>query len=68
MDAVTMRLGDFSFQEKLVKGAPADWVCTLDCWVEFNDDNIAYNGHIHTPERAVFIVKLCPDETGGLPA
>ena len=25
MDDVTMRLGTFSFQEKLVNGAPEDW-------------------------------------------
>lgn len=31
MDEVTMRLGDFSFHEKLVKGAPEAWFCTFDC-------------------------------------
>jgi hypothetical protein len=31
MDDVTTRLGLFSFHEKFVRGAPAPWVCTLDC-------------------------------------
>lgn len=26
IEEVTMRLGDFSFQEKLVNGAPVDWL------------------------------------------
>jgi len=48
IEAVTIRLGDFSFHEKFVNGAPADWFCTFDC-----------------PDNAVFIDKLCPEETGG---
>ena len=31
IEAVTVRFGDFSFHEKFVGGASADWVCTLDC-------------------------------------
>jgi hypothetical protein len=31
MEEVTMRLGDFSFQEKLVNGAPVVELWTLDC-------------------------------------
>jgi hypothetical protein len=32
IDDVTTRLGDFSFQEKFVKGAPVEWFWTLDCY------------------------------------
>lgn len=31
IEAVTIRFGAFSFHKKFVRGAPADWVCTLDC-------------------------------------
>ena len=33
IDEVTTRLGDFSFQEKLVNGAPTELFCTLLCCV-----------------------------------
>ena len=32
IEAVTTRFGDFSFHEKLVRGAPVEWFWTLDCW------------------------------------
>lgn len=31
IDDVTTRFGDFSFQEKLVNGAPVEWFWTLLC-------------------------------------
>lgn len=33
IDEVTTKLGDFSFQEKLVNGAPTELFCTLLCYV-----------------------------------
>lgn len=32
IEDVTTRLGDFSFQEKFVSGAPVPWLCTLLCY------------------------------------
>lgn len=32
IDDVTTRLGDFSFHEKLVNGAPVELFCTLLCY------------------------------------
>ena len=51
IEEVTMRDGDFSFQEKFVKGAPVDWLWTLDCYHALNESGFSINDlDIHQTE------------------
>jgi len=45
MEEVTIKLGAFSFHEKLVNGAPVDWFWTLDC-----PDSAVLSARVWDPE------------------
>ena len=66
IEDVTTRLGAFSFQEKLVKGAPVFWLCTFDCYRRVST-NFEVGKNRPTPDKAVFRVKRCPPPLGCLP-
>ena len=75
IDDVTTRLGIFSFHEKLVSGAPPDWLVTFDCWAPVKPRHrelqqttaSAREGGRHTPDNVDLSVNLCPPEVGCLP-